>query len=148
MPHRNKLIYNWLFFFGSHMYIVKYHFHMFTWDVSIDRHTLFLYTMRWCFRFLCLISICYRVVPFILVCFYHPASLVSNGPVFLLFLKYNVKWKWERGYRNPSRSFSSLFICPNLYYNESKSRSNLISISHICKSYGSKTLYDLTPISS
>jgi hypothetical protein len=30
----------------------------------------------------CPILTCCRFVPFILVCFYHPASLVSNGPVF------------------------------------------------------------------
>jgi hypothetical protein len=41
------------------MYIIIYGFHT----------ILFLYSMRQCFHFLCLISICYRLVPSIVVCF-------------------------------------------------------------------------------
>jgi hypothetical protein len=49
------------------MYIIIYGFHT----------ILFLYSMRQCFHFLCLISICYRFVPSVVVCFCHPSSPIS-----------------------------------------------------------------------
>lgn len=45
------------------------------WDILIDRYTiLFLYSMRWWLHFLGLIRC--RFIPFVLVYFCHPASLV------------------------------------------------------------------------